>query len=440
MTNRLMTSLVVLVLSTGAAMADGKINIITSFPDSMTGPIEAAFEAANPQYDLEVLNKKTSAGVKFIQETSDNNTSDIFWASAPDAFEVLKNDDLLADVTIKSEGIPDMIGAYPLNDPDGKYYGFAGAGYGIMWNERYLKANGLEPAAEWGDLAKPEYHGHVGMSAPSRSGTTHLTVETLLQGDGWDQGWAKWKRVAGNFSTVTERSFGVPDGVNTGNFGLGIVIDFFGFSSKASGFPVDFHYPTITSLVPANVGVVSNAPNEAGAVAFIEYLLTPEGQEVLLNPAIMRLPINPATYANAPEGFPNPFEDSTIGATVKFDVAKSGARYNLVNSMFDVMITYRLDDLGETVGAIHKAEAMHADSGNEAAKAKIVEAWALVDANPIDEAQSLDADFAAIFTKKRKKVTDEVSERQAEVEARWDAMVVENYAKAKALAEEAAGM
>ncbi len=440
MKNRLMTSLAVLVLSTGGAIADDKVTIITSFPDSMTGPIEAAFEAANPQYDLEVLNKKTSAGVKFIQETSDNNTSDIFWASAPDAFEVLKSDGLLADVTIKSEGIPDMIGAYPLNDPDGKYYGFAGAGYGIMWNERYLKANNLEPAAEWDDLAKPEYHGHVGMSAPSRSGTTHLTVETLLQGDGWDQGWAKWKRIAGNFSTVTERSFGVPDGVNTGNFGLGIVIDFFGFSSKASGFPVDFHYPTITALVPANVAVVSNSPNEAGAVAFIEYLLTPEGQEVLLNPAIMRLPINPATYANAPEGFPNPFEDSTIGATVKFDVAKSGARYNLVNSMFDVMITYRLDDLRETVSAIHKAQAMHADSGNEAAKAMIAEAWALVDANPIDEAQSLDADFAAIFTKKRKKATDEVGERQAEVEARWDAIVVENYAKAKALAEEAAEM
>ena len=414
--------------------------VITSFPDSMTGPIEAGFEAANPQFDLEVLNKKTSAGVKFIQEIAGANTADIFWASAPDAFEVLKSDGLLADVTIKSEGIPDKIGAYPMNDPDGKYYGFAGAGYGIMWNERYLKANGLEPAAEWDDLAKPEYHGHVGMSAPSRSGTTHLTVETVLQGDGWDAGWAKWKRIAGNFSTVTERSFGVPDGVNTGNFGLGIVIDFFGFSSKASGFPVDFQYPTITALVPANVAVVENAPNEAGAIAFIEYLLTPEGQEVLLDPAIMRLPINPATYANAPEGFPNPFEDSTIGATVKFDVAKSGARYNLVNSMFDVMITYRLDDLRDTVAAIQKAEAIHADGNNAAAKAKIAEARALVDANPIDEAKSLDAEFAAIFTKKRKKATDKVGERQAEVEARWDAMVVENYAKAKALAVEAAGM
>tara|TARA_B100000035_G_scaffold148366_1_gene126492 strand:+ start:1123 stop:2445 length:1323 start_codon:yes stop_codon:yes gene_type:complete len=440
MKTKLMASLVVCALSAGAASANEKIMVITSFPDSMTGPIEAGFEAANPQFDLEVLNKKTSAGVKFIQEIAGANTADIFWASAPDAFEVLKSDGLLADVTIKSEGIPDKIGAYPMNDPDGKYYGFAGAGYGIMWNERYLKANGLEPAAEWDDLAKPEYHGHVGMSAPSRSGTTHLTVETVLQGDGWDAGWAKWKRIAGNFSTVTERSFGVPDGVNTGNFGLGIVIDFFGFSSKASGFPVDFQYPTITALVPANVAVVENAPNEAGAIAFIEYLLTPEGQKVLLDPAIMRLPINPATYANAPEGFPNPFEDSTIGATVKFDVAKSGARYNLVNSMFDVMITYRLDDLRDTVAAIQKAEAIHADGNNAAAKAKIAEARALVDANPIDEAKSLDAEFAAIFTKKRKKATDKVGERQAEVEARWDAMVVENYAKAKALAVEAAGM
>ena len=440
MKTKLMASLVVVALSAGAASANEKIMVITSFPDSMTGPIEAGFEAANPQFDLEVLNKKTSAGVKFIQEIAGANTADIFWASAPDAFEVLKSDGLLADVTIKSEGIPDKIGAYPMNDPDGKYYGFAGAGYGIMWNERYLKANSLEPAAEWDDLAKPEYHGHVGMSAPSRSGTTHLTVETVLQGDGWDAGWAKWKRIAGNFSTVTERSFGVPDGVNTGDFGLGIVIDFFGFSSKASGFPVDFQYPTITALVPANVAVVENAPNEAGAIAFIEYLLTPEGQEVLLDPAIMRLPINPATYANAPEGFPNPFEDSTIGATVKFDVAKSGARYNLVNSMFDVMITYRLGDLRDTVAAIQKAEAIHADGNNAAAKAKIAEARALVDANPIDEAKSLDAEFAAIFTKKRKKATDKVGERQAEVEARWDAMVVENYAKAKALAVEAAGM
>ncbi|WP_112322863.1 ABC transporter substrate-binding protein [Oceanibium sediminis] len=440
MRRNILSSVAALALAASPAMAAGTITVITSFPDSMTGPIEAAFEAAHPDHDLEILNKKTSAGVKYIQEIAGDNTADIFWASAPDAFEVLKNDGMLAAVDIASEGIPEKIGAYPLNDPDGYYFGFAGAGYGIMWNERYLKANDLEPAREWSDLAKPVYHGHVGMSAPSRSGTTHLTVETLLQGDGWDQGWAQWKRIAGNFSTVTERSFGVPDGVNTGNFGLGIVIDFFGFSSRASGFPVDFAYPTVTALVPANIGVVKNAPNEAGAVTFIEYLLTPEGQAVLLDPAIMRLPINPATYAMAPEGFPNPFEDATIGATVEFDVETSGARYNIVNSMFDVMITYRLDDLRTAVGAIQSAEGAYAKSGNAEARAMIDEAWALIDANPIDEAQSLDPEFAAIFTKKRTKADDEVGERQAEVEQKWDSFVVENYRKATELAQQAAGM
>jgi iron(III) transport system substrate-binding protein len=228
--------------------------------------------------------------------------------------------------------------------------------------------------------------------------------------------------------------------VNTGNFGLGIVIDFFGFSSKASGFPVDFAYPSVTALVPANIGMVTDGPNAAEAATFIEYLLTPEGQEVLLDPAIMRLPINPATDAIAPDGFPNPFEDSSLGSAVNFDVSKSGARYNLVNSLFDVMITYRLDDLRAAVRAVQVAEAKYPDGSNPEAASLIAEARALIEANPIDEAQSLDADFAGVFTKKRKKVTDTVGERQAEIEQRWDTMVVENYRRAKELAEQAANL
>jgi ABC-type Fe3+ transport system substrate-binding protein len=38
------------------------------------------------------------------------------------------------------------------------------------------------------------------------------------------------------------------------------VIDFFGLSAKASGFPVEFVYPS-TTIVPANVGIIANAAN-----------------------------------------------------------------------------------------------------------------------------------------------------------------------------------
>ncbi len=410
---------------------EDKLVVVTSFPKDLTKQFKTAFEKKHPGVKVEMLKKKTTAGIKYIQETATNNNSDLFWASAPDAFEVLKGDGLLAKYTSSAKGIPDKVGAYPINDPDGYYTGFAAAGYGIMWNTRYLKAKKLPVPAQWSDLEKPVYHNHVGMSAPSRSGTTHLTVETLLQGDGWEKGWAKWKNIAGNFKTVTERSFGVPDGVNSGAFGIGIVIDFFGLSSKGSGFPVDFVYPKTTTLVPANIGIIKDAPHPQAAKAFIDFLLSDQGQTILLDKKIRRLPVNPKTYAKAPANFPNPFKDSSIGAAVKFDVQLSKARYNLVNSMFDVMITYRLDDLREATKAIQDAEAAKGD------KKLIAEAKALVAALPITEAQAADPEFANIFKKKRKKATDKVTGRQAEVEQQWDDMVKANYAKAIKLANQA---
>jgi ABC-type Fe3+ transport system substrate-binding protein len=420
-----------------ATALEDKLVVVTSYPPDTTETVKKAFEKKHPGVKVEMLKKKTTAGIKYLQETSGNNTSDLFWASAPDAFEVLKGDDLLQKYQVKVTGIPEKVGAFPINDPDGYYKGFAASGYGIMWNTRYVKAKKLPDPAEWVDLMKPVYHGHVGMSAPSRSGTTHLTVETLLQGKGWETGWAEWKAIAGNFKTVTERSFGVPDGVNSGQFGVGIVIDFFGLSSKASGFPVEYVYPSVTTLVPANIAIVKNAPHPEAAAAFIEFLLSPEGQEVLLDPKIRRLPVNPATYAKAPAGFPNPFEDKSIGAAVSFDLALSKSRYNVVNSLFDVMITYRLDDLRAATKAIQEAEAALSGKSNAEAEKLLDESRKLVAAVPISAAEASDKDFNAIFKKKRKKATTKVTGRQAEVEQDWDSQVKANYAKAKDLAEQA---
>ena len=420
---------------------ENKVVIVTSYPKDLTGPFKKAFETRYPGTKVEVLQKKTSAGVKYIQETAQGNTSDLMWASAPDAFEVLKGDGLLTRYTPKAKGIPEKIGSYPINDPDGYYIGFAGSGYGIMWNTRYLKAKKIPVPKEWNDLKKPVYHNHVGMSAPSRSGTTHLTVETVLQGEGWDKGWATWKEMAGNFKMVTERSFGVPEGVNSGDFGIGVVIDFFGFSSKATGFPVDFVYPTVTTLVPANIAVVKNAPHPEAAAAFIEYLLSVDGQELLLDPAIRRLPVNPETYAKAPKDFPNPFKDKSIGAAVKFDVMLSKTRYNIVNSLFDVMITYRRGDLAKAIKAIQTAEAALSGKSNPEAEALIKEAHALVAAMPISAADAVDAKFPGVFTsdvfKKRNKASAKVPPRQAEVEEKWDSFTKKNYADAEGKAEKA---
>lgn len=431
----------VLAGSSLATDLEEKVVVVTSYPKDLTGAFKKAFEARYPGTMVEILQKKTSAGVKYIQETAQANTSDLMWASAPDAFEVLKGDGLLDKYTPQAEGIPEKIGSYPINDPDGFYIGFAGSGYGIMWNTRYLKAKKIPVPKEWVDLIDPIYHNHVGMSAPSRSGTTHLTVETVLQGEGWEKGWGTWKTMAGNFKMVTERSFGVPEGVNSGDFGIGIVIDFFGFSSKATGFPVDFIYPTVTTMVPANIAIVKDAPSPKAAAAFIEFLLSVEGQELLLDPAIRRLPVNPATYAKAPADFPNPFKDKSIGAAVKFDVNLSKERYNIVNSLFDVMITYRREDLVKATEAIQEAEKAMEGKSNAEAKTLLDEARQLIVAMPISEAEAVDNKFPGVFTsdvyKKRKKASVKVPQRQAEIEEKWDAFTKKNYADAMAKAKQA---
>ena len=139
----------VILFASNSFANSGNVVIVTSFPKDLSGKFKAAFEKKYPDITVEVVGKKTTAGIKYIQETSSNNGTDLFWASAPDAFEVLKGDSLLAKYTSQVKGIPSLVGSYPINDPDGFYTGFAAAGYGMMWNTRYLKANNLPSPKEW---------------------------------------------------------------------------------------------------------------------------------------------------------------------------------------------------------------------------------------------------------------------------------------------------
>jgi phosphoglycerate transport regulatory protein PgtC len=419
----------------GSAQGIGdKLVIVTSFSKDLTAPFAQAFEKKHPGVKVEVQNRNTAAAVTFIRETR-SSPPDLMWASAPDAFEVLKKDALLQKYKPSAQGIADKVGSYPVNDRDGFYVGFAASGYGIMYNTRYLRANSLAPPKEWDDLKKPAYFGHVGISAPSRSGTTHLTVETILQGEGWEKGWATLLEIGGNLAQVSDRSFGVPDAVNSGQYGLGIVIDFFGLSAKASGFPVEFVYPSITTIVPANIGIIANARNQKAAEAFVEFLLSDEGQQLLLDPKIQRLPVRLATYDKAPAGYPNPFKNTALGAKVSFNAELSEGRYELLNSLYDRVVTFRLKELNAAWKAIHDAEAkLGAGAGSEARRL-IAEARKLAGSVPISEKEASDPAIAGSF--QALKPGAKPAGRQAELESRWDAAAVKAYADAKALADKA---
>jgi phosphoglycerate transport regulatory protein PgtC len=420
-----------------AGAASKEVIIVTSFPKELFETYKKAFEAKYPGVKAVVQQKPTTQGVTYIRETASRPEADIMWASAVDAFLVLKTDKLLAKYALPKEiaaRIPAKVGTYPVHDPDGFFFGFALSGYGMMWNKPYLQAHKLKPPAEWTDLIDPSYFGHLAISAPSRSGTTHLTVEAILQAYGWEKGWALLLNMGGNMAAITERSFGVPEGVDNGQYGIGIVIDFFGLSAIASGFPVDFAYPSLTPIVPANVGMVKGGPNPENAKRFINYLLSEEGQLLLFKADIGRLPVIPALYAKAPAGYPDPFKMKLGG--LDFNSKLSSLRYGVINSLFDQIITFRLNELKEAWGAIYKAEKAIQEAkkkGKDVSKAaaEVAEARSLVTRVPVSEAKAKEKDFTQAFKGKKK------TEARAKLETDWDAQAKANYAKAKELATKA---
>jgi phosphoglycerate transport regulatory protein PgtC len=425
-----------LAFSAAAAYAQ-TVSVVTSFPKELTEAYKKAFEAKNPGMKLEILNKNTVAGIAFVRELAAGNRPEVFWASAPDAFEVLAKDGLLTKYDGANKSVPAKIGSYPINDPEGFFYGQALAGYGLMWNTRYTKANKLPDPKEWADLVKPVYFGHLAVSSPSRSGTTHLTVETILQGEGWTKGWQQLMQIAGNSAAITERSFGVPDGVSNGQFGIGLVIDFFGLAAKNSGFPVEFVYPSVTSIVPANIGLVAGGKNPEAGKKFIAYALSEEGQELLLQPKISRLPVLPGTYKKAPKGYPDPYS-GTIKAKVNFDANLSEERYFLVSSMFDQAITFRHKDLVAATKAINEAAAKLAAKPNAQGQKLLAEARELAYSPIVDEQKSKDKGFVAVFRNTKKDTT--ATKQLTALEDRWSREAKANYAKAVELAGQAAGM
>ncbi len=412
----------------GAAEA---ITVLTSFPASFYEPVREAFEQAHPDRRLRVINSKTTAAITQLQDRVEKDV-DIFWASAPDAFEVLKAAKLLLPVAPRPTGAPATVGNQPIDDPDGAYLGFALSGYGLIWDQSYLDRHGIAAPRRWEDLRRPVYARHLGITAPSRSGTMHLMVETVLQLHGWERGWATWLEIAGNLATVTARSYGVVEGVGKGRFGIGLAIDFLGQGTRQEagqrqdeapqGGTTDsgglrFAYPADGVFLPASVAILRTAPNPAGAGLFIDFLLSPAGQRLMLRPDIGRLPVSPDAYAAAPVGYPNPYARETGDDLFLFDRALSSRRYELVNLLFDELITFRVKTLNRVWQLIHDGENRLTAHPDPVARDLLRTARAAATAVPVGSAEAVDPAFSAALRRPARGMR--VSARQEELAEEW---------------------
>ena len=100
---------------------------------------------------------------------------------------------------------------------------------------------------------------------------------------GWEKGWDWLTKLAANTGIFTARSRDVPSVVAKGEFAVGVAVpSYMAFAEVLGGYDVMFVYPKNAYVTPEPMAVIKGAPHPKAAHAFIEFLLTEEGQKIFM--------------------------------------------------------------------------------------------------------------------------------------------------------------
>ncbi|SNR96914.1 YD repeat-containing protein [Methylobacillus rhizosphaerae] len=364
-----------LVLVSQVSLADTtKVIVMTSYPQEVVSPIEAAFEKQYPQYKLEVLWRQSRDAMSYLKDSG--QPVDVYWTPAQRNFSQLEKMQAFQPLTLDLDGLPAHINGFPLRA--GNHIATEIAGFGIVINPSALQAANLPLPVSWEDLAQPDMRGKVALPVPSKVGYAPPLIDILLQGYGWQAGWSLLQNIAANAELVTSGATFVSDDVANGRLLAGLTIDFFTASAIANGAALQFIYPVITGYSPAHLGIMKQAANPEGARAFSEFVLSEQGQRLLFHPDIRKLPVRPSAYEAKPAGYFDPFKNNTA---LTYDAQRGLARQEVTNALFDAMITLNLKSLQYAAQQIQAARLKLGPQAPQVLKA--LEALHTV---PVDEA------------------------------------------------------
>ena len=263
-----------LVLALGVLVQAENLLIYTSCPIEIMTSIEQAFEAANPDIDLEVYRSGTgTVTAKIATELEAGNVlADLVWVADYAYYESLKELDLLlAYDSPEATSLPSS-----LVDPDGYYYGARLFAMVIVYNTTLV----TDPPERWTDLLDPLWEGQVVSGNPQYSGSNVVTSVAL----GMRYGLSYFEQLRANGAAIVRGNSQAAAEVAAGAYLVGFTLDNMVRNLKAEGSPVDLVYPEDGAvLLPSPIAIVKSTDNPDAAKKFVDYVLSPVGQQALVD-------------------------------------------------------------------------------------------------------------------------------------------------------------
>ena len=308
----------------------------------------------------------TSSNYRFIdsefKRVPEGIDVDMFFGGGTDSYLRLAEQNLLSPYKLPAaqlEQIPQTFHGIPVYDAEYQWYGAALSSFGIMFNDELRTMLGLPEVQTWQDLGDTTLFKQIGAADPRESGSAHMMYEIILQTHGWKNGFALLTKIGGNVRRFSAGANAIPKDVVAGDVIYGMAIDFYAYGQivVVGADKIKYVMPSDGTVVnPDSIAILKGAPNLAVAQKFIEFVLSERGQKLWMLPdsdaegpkwegGLNRASVLPALYEKLGDRciVTNPF---TLGFTpFQYDADKGGARWDIVNDLFGVLIIDSHKDL-----------------------------------------------------------------------------------------------
>lgn len=172
-----------------------------------------------------------------------------------------------------------------LRAASGAWYTYGTLLEGICYNTERIEELGLDPLETWSDLADPQYRDEIVMQDILKvgSGAHDMMIETRVMWDEntWEEFWAGY----GANNVVFQPDYtAAQQQLVQGNFAvLGLCYLDFVQPSIDQGAPVVWVAPEFVITVGFTVNIPATSDNKENAEAFVNYIISEEGQAAVAN-------------------------------------------------------------------------------------------------------------------------------------------------------------
>jgi iron(III) transport system substrate-binding protein len=263
-----------------AAFAQQKVVLYSANDDTVNKLVAEDF-TKKTGIQVDVISTGSGVLLRRLASEAANPQGDVIWGVSATVLRVA-NTYLQAYPAQGREAVPE-----PFRDAGNLWVGTNIQIVIISQNTKSIdKANGPKG---WTDLLDPKWKGKLAFTDPANSGFSYAAATTLLSlwGDN-DDAWTKMNALLAN-AKVLNRSTQVFDGNGSGEYPLGISLEYAGFLWAHNGAPVSVIYPSEgTVALVEGAGILKGGPNPEAAKKLVDYLASKETQEMLLKTTFRR--------------------------------------------------------------------------------------------------------------------------------------------------------